>query len=50
MTPHRGKKHYSLPFLSATPSSRTGEGLFELTQRPSQALDSPRALLPELQR
>ena len=24
--------------------------LFELTRRPSQALDSPRALLPELQR
>ena len=35
-----------------TPSSpyRTLEGLFELTQRPSRALDSPRALLPELQR
>ena len=51
MTPHRGK-HYSLPFLPATPSSpsRTLEGLFELTRRPSQALDSPRALLPELQR
>ena len=45
-------KHYSLPFLPATPSSpsRTLEGLFELTRRPSQALDSPRALLPELQR
>ena len=26
------------------------EGLFELTRRPSRALDSPRALLPELQR
>ena len=26
------------------------EGLFELTRRPSQALDSPRALLPELKR
>ena len=51
MTPHWGK-HYSLPFLPATPSSpsRTLEGLFELTRRPSQALDSPRALLPELQR
>ena len=47
MTPHRGK-HYSLPFLPATPSSpsRTLEGLFELTRRPSR----PRALLPELQR
>ena len=45
-------KHYSLPFLLATPSSlsRTLEGLFELTRRPSRALDSPRALLPELQR
>ena len=26
------------------------EGLFELTQRPSRALDSPSALLPELHR
>ena len=45
-------KHYSLPFLPSTPSSlsRTLEGLFKLTQRPSQALSSPRALLPELQR
>ena len=51
MTPPQ-RKHYSLPFLPATPSSpsRTLEGLFELTQRPSQALDSPRVLLPELQR
>ena len=31
-------KHYSLPFLPATPSS------------PSRTLDSPSALLPELQR
>ena len=29
---------------------RALEGLFELTRRPSRALDSPRALLPELQR
>merc|ERR1712198_804814 len=45
-------KHYSLPFLPATPPSpsRTLEGLFELTRRLSRALDSPRALLPELQR
>ena len=45
-------KHFSLPFLPATPSSpsRTLEGLFELTRRPSRALDSPRALLPGLQR
>merc|ERR1711923_633389 len=44
-------KHYSLPFLP-TPSSlsRTFEGLFELTRCPSRALDSARALLPELQR
>ena len=43
-------KHYSLAFLPATPSSpsRTLEGLFELTRRPSWALDSPRVLLPEL--
>ena len=42
----------SLLFLPATPLSlsQTLEGLFELTQRPSRALDSPRALLPELQR
>ena len=45
-------KHHSLPFLPATPSSlsRTLEGLFELTRHPSRALDSPSALLPELQR
>ena len=45
-------KHNSLPFLPATPSSPswTLEGLFELTWRPSRALDSIRALLPELQR
>ena len=51
MTPSSGK-HYSLPFLPATPSSpsRTLEGLFELTRRPSRALDSPCALPPELQR
>ena len=45
-------KHFSLLFLPATPSSpsRTLEGLFELTRLPSRALNSPRALLPELQR
>ena len=45
-------KHNYLPFLPATPlsPSRTLEGLFQLTLRPSRALDSPRALLPELQR
>ena len=49
MTPHRGN---TILFLAATPSSpsRTLEGLFELTRRPSLALDSPRALLPEIQR
>ena len=51
MTPSLGK-HYSLQFLPATALSplRTLKGLFELTQRPSRALDSPRALLTELQR
>ena len=52
MTPHRGNLNPSLPFLRATPSSpaRTLEELFELTRRPSRALDSSCALLPELQR
>ena len=51
MTPQSGK-HFSLPFLPATPLSlsQTLEGLFGLTRRPSRALDLPRALLPELQR
>ena len=46
------EKQYSLPFLLETPLSlsRTFEGLFELTWRPSRALDLPRALLLELQR
>ena len=46
------ENHFSLLFLPATPlsPSRTLEGLFELTRRPSRALDSPRALLLELQR
>ena len=37
MTPS-SEKHYFLPFLLATPSSlsRTLEGLFELTRRPSK--------------
>ena len=45
-------KHYSHLFLSSAISSLspTLEGLFELTRRPSRALNSPRALLPELQR
>ena len=49
--PSSGKR-YSLPFLPAIPSSpsRTLEGLFELTRRPSQALDAPHALLPKLER
>ena len=51
MTP-LSEKHYFLPFLPATPSSlsRTLEGLFKLTQRPSWALHSSLGLLPELQR
>ena len=42
-------KHCPLPFLPATSSSpsQTLEGLFKLTRRPSRALDSPRALVPE---
>ena len=41
--------------FSSVPSSNslvsvTLEGLFELTQYPSRALDSTRALLPEIQR
>ena len=45
-------KCFSLPFLPAISStpSWTLEGLFEMTQLPSRALDSPRALLPDLQR
>ena len=51
MTPRPGKNN-SLLVLPETPLSvsRTLEGLFELTLRPSTALNSPRALLPELQR
>ena len=46
------KQNFSLSLLPATPSSpsRTLERLFELTQRASRALDSPRGLLLELQR
>ena len=45
-------KWFSVSFLPATPSSpsRTLEGLFELTRRPSRALDSPCALLLKLKR
>ena len=52
MTPRRGNMYYSLSFLPAIPSSLswTLEGLFELTRRPSRALNLPCALLPELQR
>ena len=44
-------KLYSLPFFPTTVSflSLTLEGLFEMTWRPSRALDSPQTLLPELQ-
>ena len=48
MTPHRGDTF--LFHSSQQPDPRTLEELFELTRRPSRALDSPRALLPELQR
>ena len=47
MTPHRGN---TILFRSPLSPSRTLEGLFELTGRPSRALDLPRVLLPELQR
>ena len=42
----------NIALLPAIPSSlvSTLEGLLELTRRPSLALDSPHALLPELQR
>ena len=50
MTPRKGK-YCSLSFLPATPSSlsQTLKGPSEQTPRPSRALDSPHALLPELQ-
>ena len=46
------RKHYPLPFLTATISSlsRTLEGLLGLSRCPSRALKSPRALFPDLQR
>ena len=52
MTPHQGNTILCSEFLSATPMSlsQTLEGLFELTQRPSRAFVSPRALLRDLQR
>ena len=45
-------KHFFLSFLPETPSFlfHTHEGLFELTWRPSRALDLLRMLLLELQR
>ena len=51
MTPHLGNT-ISLPFLPATPSSlsRTLDWFLELSKCPSWALDSPRALLPKVQR
>ena len=50
LTPHRGKttlfrSSQQLPCLL----SRTLEGLFELKRFPSRALNSPHALVPELQ-
>ena len=49
MTPHRGN---TILFRSSQqlPRLHLGPGLFELTRRPSRALDLPRALLPGLQR
>ena len=48
MTPYRGN---AILFRSSQQlPSRILEGLFELTWRPSWALDLPHALLPELQR
>ena len=49
--PSLGKDYFSL-FLLATPSSPswTLEGLFDLTRRPSRALNLPCAVLLELQR
>ena len=46
---HCWGKYLFPPFLPATHLSLswTSEGLFELTQQPSRALDSPHALLPE---
>ena len=51
MTPRRGN---AILFRSSQQLSRLRirplKGFFELTRRPSRALISPRALLPELQR
>ena len=51
MTPHEGNT-FLFRSSQQLPHLRLGtlKGLFELTRRPSQALDSPRALLPKLQR
>ena len=51
MTPRWGKTSLR-PLVPANLSSlsRTLEELFELSQRHSRALDSPRVVLPELQR
>ena len=51
MTPYWGNTILFRSSQQLPPSpSRTFEWLFELTRRPSRALNSPRALLPELQR
>ena len=51
MTPCRGNT-FLFRSSQQLPRLRIGtlEGLFELTRRPSRVLDSPCALLPELQR
>ena len=45
-------KHYSLPFLQQLPSLGLGplKGLFELTRRPSRALNLDAYVASELQR
>ena len=50
LTPSLGK-YFSHPFLPATPSSLSQalKGLFDLMQHPPRALDSPLALLLDLQ-
>ena len=50
MTPHRETPFSVVPPSNSLVFALTIEGLFKLTRRPSRALDSPRALLPELQR
>ena len=50
MTPRQETLFSVVPLSNSLVSDLALEGLFELTWRPSRALDSPCALLPELQR